>query len=131
MRPRTGNRIADLSFDFSIMILDYCDMLTAQKRYTVANQLSRCATSIGANIAEAQSSESLADFIHKMKIADKEARETEYWLEICKYAEGYEFDDALLQSSKKLLGCLQALYLQQRASLETITKNNITNNFSI
>ena len=83
MRPRTGNRIADLSFDFSIMILDYCDMLTAQKRYTVANQLSRCATSIGANIAEAQSSESLADFIHKMKIADKEARETEYWLEIC------------------------------------------------
>ena len=91
MRPRTGNRIADLSFDFSIMILDYCDMLTAQKRYTVANQLSRCATSIGANIAEAQSSESLADFIHKMKIADKEAREPESWLEICQYAEGYEF----------------------------------------
>ncbi len=122
MRPRTGNRIADLSFDFSIMILDYCDMLTAQKRYTVANQLSRCATSIGANIAEAQSSESLADFIHKMKIADKEARETEYWLEICKYAEGYEFDDAFIAVEQEIARMLTSIISTAKSKLRNYNK---------
>ncbi|MFN8338858.1 MAG: four helix bundle protein [Saprospiraceae bacterium] len=50
------------------------------KKYNLANQLFRSGTSIGANIREAQSAESKADFIYKVKIADKEANETEYWL---------------------------------------------------
>jgi four helix bundle protein len=63
-------------------------------------------TSIGANIFEAQSSESRADFIHKLKIADKEAKETEYWLLLCENSENYNFDPALkiqLLSIQKLL----------------------------
>lgn len=55
----------------------------------MANQLFRCGTSIGANIKEAQNAESKADFIHKMKIAAKEAEETEYWLLLCKQAPNY------------------------------------------
>lgn len=97
-------------------------MLTAQKRYTVANQLSRCATSIGANIAEAQSSESLADFIHKMKIADKEARETEYWLEICKYAEGYEFDDAFIAVEQEIARMLTSIISTAKSKLRNYNK---------
>ncbi len=82
---RTGNVIVDLSFEFGILIQRYCDKLIALHRYSIANQLSRSATSIGANVAEAQSSESASDFIHKMKIAQKEAHETEYWLKICNF----------------------------------------------
>lgn len=61
----------------------------------IANQLLKSGTSIGANIFEAQSSESRADFIHKMKIADKEAKETEYWLLLCENSENYNFDSSL------------------------------------
>ncbi len=49
----------------------------------MASQLFKSGTSIGANVREAQNSESTADFIHKFKIAAKEADETQYWLELC------------------------------------------------
>lgn len=52
----------------------------------------RSATSIGANIFEAQNAESKADFIHKMKIAAKEASKTLYWLILCERSENYKFD---------------------------------------
>ena len=55
----------------------------------MANQLLKAGTSIGANIREAQNSESKADFIHKMKIAAKEADEAEYWLELCRQSANY------------------------------------------
>ena len=55
----------------------------------MASQLFRNGTSIGANIREAQNAESKADFIHKFKIAAKEADETEYWLEICRTSDYY------------------------------------------
>ena len=72
----------------------------------IANQLLKSGTSIGANIFEAQSSESRADFIHKLKIADKEAKETEYWLILCEKSESYPFNKNLkleLLSIQKLL----------------------------
>jgi four helix bundle protein len=53
----------------------------------IGKQLLRCGTSIGANVAEAQSGQSTADFIHKMTIALKEARETDYWLRLIVDAE--------------------------------------------
>lgn len=52
----------------------------------LANQLLRSGTSIGANIRESQSAESRLDFIHKLKIADKEA---EYWLLLCQKSNKY------------------------------------------
>ena len=48
----------------------------------IGKQLMRAGTSIGASVAEAQSAETLADFVHKLKIADKETNETFYWLSI-------------------------------------------------
>jgi four helix bundle protein len=54
-----------------------------------SKQLFKSGTSIGANIREAQNAESRADFIHKMKIAAKEADETAYWLELCRKSENY------------------------------------------
>ena len=83
------NPLLKLSFEFSILILEYCDILNQLHKYTIANQLIRSGTSIGANSMEAQNSESKADFIHKIKLAAKEADETQYWISICAFANGY------------------------------------------
>ncbi|HLO56499.1 MAG TPA: four helix bundle protein, partial [Saprospiraceae bacterium] len=83
------NAILDLSFKFALEIIKFTENLEALKKYNLANQLFRSGTSIGANIREAQSAESKADFIHKVKIADKEAQETEYWLLLCQHSDNY------------------------------------------
>jgi four helix bundle protein len=54
-----------------------------KRKFIISNQLLKAGTSIGANIFEAQYAESRIDFIHKMKIAQKEANETLYWLILC------------------------------------------------
>jgi four helix bundle protein len=83
------NAILKLSFDFSLLIIDYTEKLEGLKKFPLANQLFKSGTSIGANCMEAQNAESEADFIHKMKIAAKEAEETQYWVKLCEYANSY------------------------------------------
>jgi four helix bundle protein len=56
----------------------------------------KAGTSIGANAIEAQNAQSKADFIHKFKIAAKEAEETQYWLLLCQFSESYPDCDNLL-----------------------------------
>ena len=80
---KSPNLIVKLSFEFALKTIKYAAQLETQKKYIVANQLLRSGTSIGANIREAQNAESKQDFIHKLKIAAKEADETEYWLLLC------------------------------------------------
>ena len=84
---KSGNPNLDLTFSFSLNIISYCSQLEGERKYTVSNQLLRSATSIGANVREAQNAESRADFIHKMKIAAKEGEETDYWLQLCQCSE--------------------------------------------
>ena len=90
------NAILDLSFKFALEVIKFTENLEALKKYNLANQLFRSGTSIGANIREAQSAESKADFIHKVKIADKEAQETEYWLLLCQHSDNYPNCENLL-----------------------------------
>ncbi len=100
------NLIVTLTFQFSLAIVKFAEILEANRKYAVANQLIRSGTSIGANVREAQNAESKADFIHKLKVAAKEADETEYWLEICHQTESYPNCDNLLSqilSIKKVL----------------------------
>lgn len=78
------NVIVDLTFQFSLDIISYTDELEQLRKYAVANQLLRSGTSIGANVREAQAAQSRRDFIHKLKISEKEMEETEYWLALCK-----------------------------------------------
>jgi four helix bundle protein len=78
------NVIINLTFDFSIKIIDFCDELDGLRKFALSNQLFKSGTSIGANAREAQNAESKADFIHKFKISAKEVEETEYWLLLCK-----------------------------------------------
>lgn len=90
------NIIVTKSFEFALAVIEYSEELENQKKYTIAKQLLKSGTSIGANIREAQSAESRVDFIHKLKISAKEAEETYYWLELCKYSKSYPNCDYLL-----------------------------------
>ena len=76
--------LAQRSFEFSTRVVKLCKSLDKEPGVsrTLANQLLRSGTSIGANIEEAQASQSEADFISKYSISCKEARETHYWLRL-------------------------------------------------
>ena len=74
------NKLVDLSMDFAIKIIKLCE--TIKGHYSLVNQLERSATSIGANIHEANYAHGKLDFIAKLQIALKECYETEYWLEL-------------------------------------------------
>ena len=89
MRNDKENIIVKLSFEFALEIIEFSEILEKEKKYVLAKQILRSGTSVGANIREAQNSESKADFIHKLKIAAKEADEIEYWLQLCQFSKNY------------------------------------------
>ena len=74
------NKLVDLSMDFAVKIIKLCEAMKGH--YSLVNQLERAATSIGANIHEANYAHGKADFIAKLQIALKECYETQYWLEL-------------------------------------------------
>ena len=100
------NPILKQTISFSLLVIEYCEVLDSIKKYIISKQLLRSATSIGANAMEAQNAESKADFIHKIKIAAKEADETQYWLTLCEcgvnYPDSKHIYDKLLEVQKIL-----------------------------
>jgi hypothetical protein len=80
--PEKENLILKLSFQFALDIIEFTEDLESKRKYNLANQLFKSGTFIGANVREAQGFESKADFVHKLKIAYKEAEETGYWLQL-------------------------------------------------
>jgi four helix bundle protein len=109
MRNDKENLIVERSFRFALKVVSFCEELEENKKYIVSKQLLKSGTSIGANVREAQNAESKADFIHKLKIAAKEADETEYWLQICKHSEKYPFDDSLLIDLEEIIKILSKI----------------------
>ncbi len=79
---KSENKILELSFDFAIAMIDLYKQLVEKKEFILSKQLLRSGTSIGANVEEAIAAQSRKDFISKMSIASKEARETRYWLRL-------------------------------------------------
>ena len=77
-----NNKIQDLSFNFSLEIIRLYKKLLEEKEFILSKQLLRSATSIGANVEEAIAAQSRKDFISKMSVASKEARESRYWLRL-------------------------------------------------
>lgn len=106
-------KIQERSFLFAVRIVRLCQFLEKQDRVsrTLANQLLRSGTSVGANIEEAQAGQSKADFIAKMSIARKEARETHYWLRLMK--ESKLLSDSqlseILQESEEIVRILTSI----------------------
>lgn len=96
-KPVEDNLIVQLTLDFALLVVEYTEELESRRRYVMANQLMKSGTSIGANVREAQGAESRADFIHKLKVAAKEAEETDYWFLLCQHGKSYP-DPANLQN---------------------------------
>jgi four helix bundle protein len=109
MRNYKDNLIIKMTFQFALDIMEFSEILREQRRYAFADQVLRSGCSIGANVREAQGAESKADFIHKMKIAAKEAEETEYWLELCEFAKNYPKPGKLLAEIESILKVLNKI----------------------
>ena len=103
---RPENLILNMTFDFSLGVIEFCELLQERGKYAISNQLIRSGCSVGANVKEAQNAESKSDFVHKMKIAAKEAGESEYWLLLCKHSKNYPFEESLIE---KLNGIMMVL----------------------
>ena len=93
------NIVLNKSFEFAVRIVKlYKYLCDDKKEFMLSKQLLRSGTSIGANINEAQAGQSKADFISKMSIASKEARETKYWIELLIKTDYLNKDDNHVQS---------------------------------
>lgn len=82
MSFKEDNLIQIKTFDFALEIIKLYSECKNQNEYILSKQILRCGTSIGANVEEAIAAQSKKDFISKLTIANKEARETRYWLKL-------------------------------------------------
>ncbi len=93
------NIILDKSFDFAVRTVKlYKYLCSNKKEYVLSKQLLRSGTSIGANVNEAQAGQSKKDFIAKLSIASKEARETQYWIELLIKTDYLDLNDSYTES---------------------------------
>jgi four helix bundle protein len=117
MRNYKDNPIVKMTFQYSLEILEFTEVLRDQRRFAFADQILRSGCSIGANVKEAQGAESKADFIHKMKIALKEAEESEYWLELYDFAKGYPKPGELLAKIESILKVLNKIISTSKSKI--------------
>jgi len=103
------NPLAELSFDFALMIVTLTDSIVTPKSGYMTDQLARAGTSIGANIHEAQYAQSRKDFISKLEIALKECSETLYWLKLL--FRSNRISEADYKKSVALCGKIQRLLI--------------------
>lgn len=103
------NLVRKKSFDFALKIIDLYKVLSKGKEYVISKQRLRSAVSIDENIEEAEAGQSKKDFMAKMAIASKEARETKYWL-------------LLLQSSQLVKHDYKILINQVEEIIRLLTK---------
>lgn len=107
----SNNPLVKHCIEFALMIIRQAEVLESNKKYVIAKQLLKCGTSIGANVMEAQSAESKADFLHKLIIADKEAHETWYWLYLCNESEGHTLNSAIQEKLNEIMRLLNAIII--------------------
>ncbi|WP_426478452.1 four helix bundle protein [Chryseobacterium sp. CBSDS_008] len=82
MSFKEDNLIQIKTFDFALRIIKFYTECKSQNEFILSKQILRSGTSIGANVEEAIAAQSKKDFISKLSIANKEARETKYWLKL-------------------------------------------------
>ncbi|MBQ9097054.1 MAG: four helix bundle protein [Clostridia bacterium] len=111
------NKLVEISMDFAVKIIKMCE--TIRGHYSLANQLERSGTSIGANIHEANYAHGKNDFVAKLQIALKECYETEYWIELFVKSEILDRENA-----KKLYNQCGTIRKILISSINTAKKNN-------
>lgn len=124
MNENKENIIVKKSYSFALNIIDLYKDLVEKKAFVMSRQIMRCGTSIGANIHEGVASESKKDFIHKLSIACKEAKETSYWLNLLKdstYITDIQFD-SLNINCNELIKILNIIILTMKEKYFLILK---------
>ena len=115
---KTENKILKLSFEFFIQIINLYKSLAEKKEYILSKQLLRSGTSIGANVEEAIAAQTRKDFITKMSIASKEARETRYWLRLLDKSKLVDMDySAYLSSIEQIINILTKIVKTSQESM--------------
>ena len=110
------SKLRGLSMQFSVDTLRICEGIKGHT--SIVNQLERSATSIGANIYEANYAHSKADFVAKLQISLKECYETEYWLELFVKAKFINREDAKMLYIN--CGTIRRMLI---ASINTVKRN--------
>lgn len=110
------NLILELSFNLAVEILKFTDTLKENREFEIANQILRSGTSIGANVREAQHPESRKDFYHKLKIAVKEAEETDYWLDLIEASGKAKIPEHLRSKTKSAIKILLKILSSTKAN---------------
>ena len=112
------NIVRDKSFAFAVDIVKLGRQLHEMREFVIGDQIVRSGTSIGANVEEAIAAQSRKDFISKMSIASKEARETRYWLRLLQ-------ESAILDGEpQQLLGRVEELVKLLTAIVKSTTESN-------
>ena len=115
------NKLAVLSMDFSVQIINLVKDLRAKHETVISNQIGRSGTSIGANIYEANYAQGKKDFISKLEIALKEASETGYWLELLYRTD--QIDEAAYRALDEQCTAIRVMLI---ASCRTAKQNDKT-----
>ncbi|HUP64876.1 MAG TPA: four helix bundle protein [Thermoanaerobaculia bacterium] len=112
-REGSPRNIDERSFEFACDVVVLCEKIRRRRGAAtlIASQLLRSGTSVGANLAEARSGQSKADFLAKCRVSLKEARETHYWLRIIHRTGILQTSevDTLIEESNELIAILTAI----------------------
>jgi four helix bundle protein len=111
-----GNVVVDRSFELALGVIDHSELLAKQGKTVVSKQILRSGTAVGALVAESQNAESKADFIHKMKIALKEANETYYWLTLCEKSTHLQGNDKLKDLCYEIIRIISKIIVSSKSS---------------
>lgn len=117
---KKDNLINDLSYAFALRIIKANKFLKSERQeYDISRQMLRSGTSIGANVREAINGESKTDFIHKLKIALKEAGETEYWIELLRDSEYFDKEaaESMLSDCRRIIRVLVSIIKTSSSSI--------------
>jgi four helix bundle protein len=112
------------SFEYTLRAVKLYQYLQEQRKgagWILGRQYLRAASSIGANIEEAQAAESRADFIHKLGISQKEARESLYWLRVMAASElvPQERIEPLTRETEELVNVITSIILNTKRKSRT------------
>lgn len=115
--------IVEKSFDFAEKILNVYFFLKENNHFRLAEQIVGSGTSIGANVVEAQAAQTKKDFISKMSIASKEARETEFWINLFNRRElilDHPDNEFLKNEIKEIIKILNSIIISSKRNLNDL-----------
>ena len=125
---KKDNIIKEKSFEFALKIIVLYKHLTEEKEFILSKQLLRSGTSIGANVEESTAAQSASDFIHKLSIASKEARETKYWLMLLQKSRLVDYDYSIyLKEIEEIINILTSIIktMQEKNSKSKIQNSKL------